>query len=113
MANPRLRKELLETARGLHAAGAIDFKKLQEFETFRVVQAPAPFVAPYAPLPPNCIVSVVLQPGESVEWTWRTEANGARYVSGYTIIRPRRFELDRSTQRPARTSMNRRRPASR
>jgi len=41
MANARLRRELLETVRGLHAAGAIDFKKLQEFETFRVVQAPA------------------------------------------------------------------------
>ena len=38
MANPRLRKELLETVRGLHTAGAIDFKKLQEFETFRVVR---------------------------------------------------------------------------
>jgi hypothetical protein len=33
---------LLDTVRGLHAAGAIDFKKLQEFETFRAVQAPAP-----------------------------------------------------------------------
>ena len=50
MANRRLRKELLETARGLHAADAIDFKKLQEFETFRLVQAPAPFVPPSAPL---------------------------------------------------------------
>jgi hypothetical protein len=49
MANRRLRKELLETARGLHAAGAIDFKKLEEFETFRVVQAPAPFVQASAP----------------------------------------------------------------
>ena len=89
MANPRLRKELLETVRGLHAAGAIDFKKLQEFETFRVVQAPAPFVPRPASLPPNCVVSVVLRPGESVEWTWTTDANGARYVSGYTIVRPR------------------------
>ena len=96
MANPRLRKELLETARGLHAAGAIDFKKLEEFETFRVVQAPAPFVPPSAPLPPNCVVSVVLQPGESVEWTWTTDANGARYVSGYTIVRPRRPARPRS-----------------
>jgi hypothetical protein len=87
MANPRLRKELLEAVRGLHAAGAIDFKKLQEFETFRVVQAPAPFLPPSALLPPNCVVSVVLQPGESVEWTWTTDANGARYVSGYTIVR--------------------------
>ena len=28
MANPRLRKELLGTTRGLHAAGAIDVRKL-------------------------------------------------------------------------------------
>ncbi|HTF14442.1 MAG TPA: hypothetical protein VK643_07205 [Burkholderiales bacterium] len=87
MANPRLRKELLETVRGLHAAGAIDFRKLEEFETFRVVQAPAPVVPPSAPLPPNCVASVVLQPGESVEWTWTTDANGVRYVSGYTVVR--------------------------
>ena len=90
MANRRLRKELLETVRDLNAAGAIDFKKLQEFEAFRVVKAPAPFVPPSAPLPPNCVVSVVLQPGESVEWTWTTDANGARYVSGYTIVGPQR-----------------------
>jgi len=96
MANRRLRRELLETARGLHAAGAIDFKKLQEFETFRVVQAPAPFVPPSTLLPPNCVVSVVLQPGESVEWTWTTDANGVRYVSGYTIVRPRRPARSRS-----------------
>jgi hypothetical protein len=44
VANRRLRKELLETVRDLNAAGAIDFKKLQKFETFRVVKAPAPFV---------------------------------------------------------------------
>ena len=96
MANRRLRKELLETVRGLHAAGAIDFKKLQEFETFRAVRAPAPFVPPSAPLPPNCVVSVVLQPGESVEWTWTTDANGSSYVSGYTIVRPRRPARSRS-----------------
>jgi hypothetical protein len=96
MANPRLRKELLATVRGLHAAGAIDFKKLQEFEIFRAVRAPAPFVPPSSPFPPNCVVSVVLQPGESVEWTWTTDANGARYVSGYTIVRPRRAARSRS-----------------
>ena len=99
MANRRLRKELLETVRDLNAAGAIDFKKLQEFETFRVVKAPAPFVPPSAPLPPNCVVSVVLQPGESVEWTWTSDANGARYVSGYTIVRPRRPAMSRSAAR--------------
>ena len=32
MANPRLRKELLETTRCLHAAGAIDFRKLRREE---------------------------------------------------------------------------------
>lgn len=90
MASRRLRKESLETARGLGAAGAIDFKKLREFETFRVVQAPAPYVPPSAPLPPNGVVSVVLQPRESVEWIWTTDTNGAHYVSGYTIVRPRR-----------------------
>lgn len=66
MANPRLRKELLETVRGLHAADAIDFKKLQEFETFRVRRVVEPEARPFS-----------------------------------------------RTQRPARTSMNRRRPASR
>jgi len=50
MANRRLRKELLETVRGLHAAGAIDVKKMQEFETFRVEHAPAPEVPLSGPL---------------------------------------------------------------
>ena len=105
MANRRLRKELLEAARGLHAAGAIDLKKLQEFETFRVVQAPAPFVPPSAPLPPNRVVSVVLQPGESVEWTWTIDANSARYVSGYTITSHRRRTRSRTpTQRKRQNS---------
>src|SRR4030081_1930374 len=36
MANRRLRKELLEPARGLHAAGAIDFKKLHREERLPV-----------------------------------------------------------------------------
>ena len=53
MANRRLRKELLETVRGLHAAGAIDVNKMQEFETFRVEHAPAPYVPPSASLPPT------------------------------------------------------------
>ena len=90
MANRRLRKELLETVRGLHGAGAIDVKKMQEFETFRVELAPAPYVPPSVPRPPNCVLSVVLEAGERVEWTWRTDPNGARYVTGYTISRPRR-----------------------
>ena len=95
MANRRLRKELLETVRGLHAAGAIDVKKMQEFETFRVEHAPAPYVPSSATPPPNSVVSVVLGAGESVEWTWTTDANGARYVTGYTIVRLRRTTRSR------------------
>ena len=68
---------------------AIDAKKMRELETFRVEHAPAPFVPSSAPLPPNSVVSVLLGAGESVEWTWTTDANGARYVTGYTIIEPR------------------------
>jgi hypothetical protein len=60
-------------------------------ETCRVEHAPAPYVPPFAPRPPYSVVSVLLGAGESVEWTWTTGANGARYVSGYTIIGSRRL----------------------
>ncbi len=90
MTNRRLRKELLETVRGLHAAGAIDIEKMQEFVTFRVEHAPAPEVPPSASCPPNGVMSVVLGAGERVEWTWTTDTNGTRYVSGYTIVGWRR-----------------------
>ena len=96
MANRRLRKELLETVRGLHAAGAIGVEEMQEVETFRVEHAPAPYVPPSVPRPPNSVVSVVLGAGESVEWTWTTDANGARYVTGYTIVGPRRKTRSRA-----------------
>ena len=56
----------------------------------RVVYPPAPFLPPSALLPPNCVVSVVLDAGERIEWTWTTDPSGARYVTGYTISRPRR-----------------------
>jgi putative transcriptional regulator len=36
MANRRLRKELLETTRGLYELGAIDRKTMHEFESLRV-----------------------------------------------------------------------------
>jgi hypothetical protein len=51
----------------------------------RVVRVPAPILSAGAPLPPNHVVSVVLQPGERVEWTWTRDANGGSYVSGYAI----------------------------
>jgi hypothetical protein len=52
----------------------------------RVVQAPAPTLSPFAPLPPNCVISVDLRPAEDVEWIWTSGPNGGSYVSGYTII---------------------------
>lgn len=37
-------------------------------------------------LPPNRVVSVVLQPGQAVRWIWSTSADGTSYVSGYTVV---------------------------
>jgi hypothetical protein len=37
--------------------------------------------------PANTVVSVVLQPGDDVIWTWATTPDGGSYVSGYTIIK--------------------------
>jgi hypothetical protein len=104
MANRRLRKELLETVRDLHSTGAIDFKKMEEFETFRVVHAPAPYVPPSAPPPPNCVVSVALETGERVEWVWTSDLNGASYVTGYKIIKAavRRRKVRRRSANEAR-----------
>ena len=56
----------------------------------RVVYAPVPISPPSAQLPLNCVVSVVLEAGERIAWTWMSDANGARYVTGYTIAGPRR-----------------------
>lgn len=44
MANRRLRKELLETARGLYDLDAIDGKTMREFESLRV-EAPKTYTA--------------------------------------------------------------------
>ncbi len=38
MANRRLRKEILEAARGLYELGAIDGKTMREFESLRVAE---------------------------------------------------------------------------
>lgn len=81
--------------------GAIDSKTMREFESLskgakpkkrevgqpRVVWAPAPALPARAPLPPNLVLSVVLQPGEEALRTWSTDAKGGSYVSGYTIVR--------------------------
>ena len=38
MANRRLRKEILEAARGLYELGAVDGKTMREFESLRVAE---------------------------------------------------------------------------
>jgi DNA-binding transcriptional regulator YiaG len=40
MANRRLRKEIVETARGLYELGAVDGKTMREFESLRVQEPP-------------------------------------------------------------------------
>lgn len=96
MANRRLRSELAETARGLHKLAALDDKAMREIESLlikgnsrsaspRVLQAPAPNVPAGTPLPPNRLVSVIVRPGEHVEWVWTSAPDGGSYVSGYTI----------------------------
>lgn len=59
----------------------------------RVVPAPAPILPGAAPPPPNRVLSVILQPGEEVGWIWTFGPDGGSYVSGYTIINPRRPSL--------------------
>jgi putative transcriptional regulator len=44
MANRRLRKELLETARGLYELGVVDGKTMREFKSLRV-EAPKTYAA--------------------------------------------------------------------
>lgn len=58
----------------------------------RVVLAPEPRLMA-GQLPPHCVLSVELKPGEEVEWLWTSLAQGASYVSGYRIIKGRR-EID-------------------
>lgn len=41
MANRRLRKELIETARGLYELRAIDSKTMREFESLKIESPPA------------------------------------------------------------------------
>lgn len=52
----------------------------------RVVPAPAATVS--SACLPNRIVSVVLRPGEEVEWIWTSGLDG-QYVTGYTIVKTR------------------------
>ena len=89
MVNSRLRKELAETARGLHE---LDRQAMREFESLwdehpRIVHAPVPILTSSTTLPPNRVLSVVLRPEEDVAWIWTSTPDGGSYVSGYTIIK--------------------------
>jgi hypothetical protein len=62
---------------------------------------PLPQRVVYAPLPTgpgaqNHIVSVVLNPGERVEWEWTPLPMGGAFVSGYRI----RWAWRRREERP-------------
>jgi hypothetical protein len=74
----------------------------------RVVQAPAPALMPSAPLPTNRVMSVVLRPGEDVEWIWASSADGGSYVSGFVIHQLKGTILDK--MRPKKSRRHRPRP---
>jgi len=59
----------------------------KEHRKARIVQPPPSTPGRSAMPPPSTVVSVVLQPGEDVEWTWASTPDGGAYVSGYTIVR--------------------------
>ena len=60
---------------------------INEFQTrLRTVIAPLPTPASEI-LPPNRILSVVLEEDEEVEWVWSTAPDGVSYVSGYAIMK--------------------------
>jgi hypothetical protein len=52
----------------------------------RIVTAPPPFPT-LAQLPPNRVLSAVLEDDEEIEWVWSTTTDGVSYVSGYTILK--------------------------
>ena len=68
---------------------------------FRIARAPTPRLsAPRASLQ-NRVESVILAPGEDVQWIWTHGADGS-YVSGYTIrLRIARRSPVRSSSRTA------------
>lgn len=51
------------------------------------VRAPEPTLPATGAVPANRVVSVDVEDGEEVEWTWTSLPDGSRYVSGYTITR--------------------------
>ena len=68
-----------------------------------VVNAPAPVCARPAVLPPSRLLSVEVEKGEQVEWTWTHLPGGVSYVSGYTVLpddaRPNRVRRSLKTVR--------------
>ena len=64
----------------------------------RVILAPEPELMA-GQLAPNRVLSVKLKPDEEVEWLW-TSIPGARYVSGYRIVKARRQHSEAAIMRP-------------
>jgi hypothetical protein len=62
------------------------------------VTAPAPLLHAAASLPPNHIISVLLNADEEVRWIW-THTLGGSYVSGYTIVQSRPEGLRKSKRK--------------
>ena len=51
-----------------------------------VINAPAPVCARPSGLPPSRVLSVEVEKGERVEWTWTHLPGGVSYVSGYSVM---------------------------
>ncbi len=76
--------------------------KTERTRKTRVVAVPPPQLPSSGLLPANRVLSVVLQAGEDVEWTWTSLPNGGSYVSGYAIVSRSPETLARSTERSSR-----------
>jgi hypothetical protein len=50
-----------------------------------VINAPAPVCARPSGLPLSRVLSVEVEKGEQVEWTWTHLPGGVSYVSGYSV----------------------------
>jgi hypothetical protein len=51
----------------------------------RVSPPPNPHLSSQT-LPANRVLSVLLRPGEEVQWIWSVNPRGVSYVSGYEIL---------------------------
>jgi hypothetical protein len=62
-------------------------KKNKTKQISRWVYPPQPYLRPNQSLSASRVLSVLLAPGEKVNWIWSVTFEGIRYVSGYEIIK--------------------------